>query len=176
MTKNRPSSKTVALAGFMACGKSTFGRAAAGILGWDFIDLDKRIEESHGPIPDIFSQGGETLFREIESGTLESVLKETECRDCIVALGGGTVLSERNLGILRDNGVSIIWLDTSFDIILSEMDNSRRPLVQEKSPEEIRALYDARRQRYASCADATVRILSTDYTKAIDDIVKTVLK
>lgn len=173
--ENRPSSdRTVALAGFMACGKSTFGRAAAAILGWQFVDLDKRIEESHGPIPDIFTRGGEALFREIESGVLESVLNESENRNCLVALGGGTVLSERNMEILRGSGTFIIWLDTSFDIILSELNNADRPLVQEKSEEEIRALYDARRGRYATCADAAVKIESTDYAKAINGIVETV--
>lgn len=173
--ENRPSSdRTVALAGFMACGKSTFGRAAAEILGWQFADLDRKIEESYGPILDIFSRGGESLFREIESGVLKSVLKASEGRSCLVALGGGTVLSDRNMEILRDNGAFIIWLDTSFDIILSELGNADRPLVREKSEEEIRALYDARRRRYASCADAVVRIESTDYAKAINDIVATV--
>lgn len=173
--ENRPSSdRTVALTGFMACGKSTFGRAASEILGWQFVDLDGRIEESYGPIPAIFSRGGEPLFREIESGILESVLKESESRNCIVALGGGTVLSDRNMEILRGKGTFIIWLDTSFDIILSELGNANRPLVQEKSEEEIRALYDARRKRYASCADAVVKIESTNYAKAIKDIVATV--
>lgn len=172
MMENLPSSdRTVVLTGFMACGKSTFGRAAAEILGWQFVDLDKRIEESSGPIPAIFSRGGEPLFREIESGVLESVLKKSEGRSCLVALGGGTVLSDRNMKILRGNGAFIIWLDTSFDIILSELGNAKRPLVQEKSEEEIRALYNTRRKRYAACADAVVKIESADYAKAVNDII-----
>ena len=33
----------VALTGFMASGKTTFGRAAAERLGWRFVDLDDEI-------------------------------------------------------------------------------------------------------------------------------------
>lgn len=161
---------TVALTGFMACGKSTFGRAAAELLGWDFIDLDREIEKAQGTVADIFSRGGELLFRELESRTLESVLAGYSGTDRIIALGGGTVLSDANMTILRSNGVFIIWLDTSFEIILSELSNAERPLVKEKSTEEIRALYDLRRGRYESCADATVRIDSTDYESAIKRI------
>lgn len=164
---------TVALTGFMACGKSTFGRAAAELLGWVFIDLDREIEKVHGTVADIFSRGGEPLFRELESSTLESVLAGSSGTDCIIALGGGTVLSDTNMEILRSTGVFIIWLDTAFGIILSELSNSERPLVKEKRTDEIRALYDIRRKRYRECADATVRIEDTDFKYAIENIATT---
>ncbi len=160
----------VALTGFMACGKSTFGRAASELLGWRFVDLDKEIEKSHGSVPDIFSRGGESLFRNLESDTLEAVLTGCAAKNCIIALGGGTVLSDTNMKILRRNGVFTIWLDTSFGIILSELSNAERPMVKKKSTEEIRALYDLRRSRYESCADAVVRIDSPDYESAIKRI------
>ncbi len=164
---------TVALTGFMACGKSTFGRAAAELLGWNFIDLDREIENAHGKVAEIFSRGGEPLFRELESRTLESVLAGCSGSDCIIALGGGTVLSDTNMSILRSEGVFIIWLDTAFGIILSELSNSERPLVKKKSTDEIRALYDLRKSRYESCADASVRIEDTDFKSAIENIAAT---
>ena len=46
---------TVALAGFMASGKTTFGRAAAAQLGWAFIDLDERIAATYGTPAEIFA-------------------------------------------------------------------------------------------------------------------------
>lgn len=160
----------VALTGFMACGKTTFGKAAAALLGWRFIDLDKEIEAACGPVTEIFEQGGEPLFRELETRTLESVMEESKDEDCIIALGGGTVLSDVNTHILRKNGTFLIWLDTSFDIILSELSNAERPLVQKKSTEDIRALFDIRRKRYEECSDAIVRIDSTDYKSAVEHI------
>jgi shikimate kinase len=41
--------------GFMGSGKTTAGKKLASLLGWSFIDLDKRIEEYAGKtIPEIF--------------------------------------------------------------------------------------------------------------------------
>ena len=41
----------------MGSGKSTAGKKLASLLGWSFIDLDKKIEEHTGKtIPEIFSQ------------------------------------------------------------------------------------------------------------------------
>ena len=45
----------VALTGFMASGKTTFGRAAAERLGWMFVDLDEVITVKHGTPAEIFS-------------------------------------------------------------------------------------------------------------------------
>ncbi len=58
--------------GFMGSGKTTAGKKLASLLGWSFIDLDKKIEEYTGKtIPEIFSQMGEEYFRNVESGLLK---------------------------------------------------------------------------------------------------------
>ena len=56
------------LVGFMASGKSTVGRELARRLGWEFVDLDTRIEsrERQG-IPEIFRDRGEPGFRAAET-------------------------------------------------------------------------------------------------------------
>ena len=46
----------VALTGFMASGKTTFGRAAAERLGWDFVDLDALIATRYGTPAEIFAE------------------------------------------------------------------------------------------------------------------------
>ena len=92
----------------------------------------------------------------------------------VLALGGGTILREENLRRLRSAGARILWLDTAFDIILSEIDNSDRPLVRDKSVSQIRALYDARRPLYEAAADLIFPIHSTDYVQVIADLAKTI--
>ena len=77
-----------ALTGFMASGKTTFGRAAAERLGWTFVDLDERITEAHGSPAEIFASQGEARFREIESAMLKEALQTTD--PTVLALGGGT--------------------------------------------------------------------------------------
>ena len=162
----------VALTGFMASGKTTFGRAAAAQLGRAFIDLDEAIASRYGSPARPFDSRGEAAFRQNESDLLEEVLQTQ--RDTVLALGGGTILREENLRRIRSAGARILWLDTAFDIILSEIDNSDRPLVRDKSVSQIRALYDARRPLYEAAADLIFPIHSTDYVQVIADLAKTI--
>ena len=161
----------IALTGFMASGKTTFGRAAAERCGWTFVDLDEEIARRHGTPAEIFAASGEDRFREIESEMLHEALLAEE--DTVLALGGGTILREENLRLLKEHA-TLIWLDTSFDIILSEIRNADRPVVRGKSAEGIRALYDARRPLYAAAADITFPIESTDYEQVISELAATI--
>jgi shikimate kinase len=82
-----PGIRKVYIIGFMGSGKTTAGKKLAKVLGWSFIDLDKKIEEKAGKrIPEIFSQDGENYFRKIESETLKGIEYET---DTVVSTGGG---------------------------------------------------------------------------------------
>lgn len=162
---------TVALAGFMASGKTTFGRAAAAQLGWAFIDLDERIAATYGTPAEIFATQGEDRFREIETAVLECVLQAAG--PTVLALGGGTVLREENLRQIKEHA-TLVWLDTDFTIILSELGNTDRPMVRDKSIAQIRALYDARRPLYQAAADLIFPIHSTDYVQVIEDLAKTI--
>ncbi len=137
----------VALTGFMASGKTTFGRAAAERLGWDFVDLDALIATRYGTPAEIFAAGGEGRFREIESQLLDEALAAEG--PTVLALGGGTVLREENLRRIKAVG------------------NAERPLVKGKPVEAIRALYDERRPLYAAAADIVFPITSTDYDRVI---------
>ena len=59
------------IVGYMASGKTTFGRALAAFRGWDFIDLDEEIERREGRrIKEIIAAEGEERFRLLESEAL----------------------------------------------------------------------------------------------------------
>ncbi|MBQ0025637.1 MAG: shikimate kinase [Bacteroidales bacterium] len=161
-----------ALTGFMASGKTSFGRAVADNLGYHFIDLDKMIEERYGTPAEIFSQHGEAFFRDMESRCLREALS---CgRDTILALGGGSILRDENRRVLKASA-KVIWLATSIEIILSELDNTPRPLVKGLDRNGIEALYDSRKPLYKEIADSTVVIDSFDYSIAIGNLQKAVL-
>lgn len=155
----------------MASGKTTFGRAAAERLGWDFVDLDQVITERYGTPAEIFAARGESAFRDIETQVLGEMLGSE--RDTVLSLGGGTVLRDENLQLLRQYS-RIIWLDTDFAIIISEIGNADRPVVRGRSIADIRALYDERRPRYAAAADLVFPIASTDYDQVIADLAETI--
>ena len=161
----------IALTGFMASGKTTLGRAAAGRLGWAFVDLDEALARRYGTPAEIFASGGEARFRELESGMLDELL-QADC-DTVLALGGGTLLRRENLQRIKARA-TVIWLDTSYDIILSELGNADRPLLRGRSADGIRALYDERRPLYAAAADLVFPIDTDDYESVVERLADTI--
>lgn len=157
-----------ALTGFMASGKTTFGRAAARRLGCRFIDLDEMVTERYGTIREIFESHGEDFFRDMESRCLCEALAAQG--NVVLALGGGTILNPGNCAVLRAKADAIIWLDTSFDIILSELSNAHRPIIEGKSISQIRELYEKRKPLYRQIANTVVPIDSSDFSLAIDNL------
>ena len=160
-----------ALTGFMASGKTTFGRAAAERLGWRFVDLDDEIAARYGTPAEIFSAQGEDGFRRIETTMLAETLQTDD--NLVLALGGGTILREENRLLLKEHA-RLIWLDTDFAIIISEIGNADRPVVRGRSIAQIREIYDARRPLYAAAADIIFPINNTtNYEQVIRDLAET---
>jgi len=138
--------KNLYLWGFMGVGKTTAGRIVAAKTGLDFVDLDKKIEESTGlSIPQIFTRLGEQGFRRIEKDTLKNVAGKT---DQVVSLGGGVVEDPENRRIIKNSG-KIICLTASVSTIIKRTANSSRPLLNTKDPAaKIKQLLDKRKQFY----------------------------
>lgn len=94
----------------MASGKSTIGPILANTLGWNFLDLDKLVEKEAGKsIKKIFEEEGEEYFRKLETQTLR---KTNDLENYIIALGGGTIVSDINLEIIKSSGY-LIYLESS---------------------------------------------------------------
>jgi shikimate kinase len=107
--------RTVFLVGFMGSGKNTVGEELARQLGWDFVDLDARIEaREQQSIPDIFRMQGEPAFRSAESKALRD-LTNSLARDSVVALGGGAFVQQTNRDLLRP------WPSVFLDAPISEL-------------------------------------------------------
>lgn len=146
--------KPLFIIGYMACGKTTFGRALARAAGRDFIDLDFYIEQRFRmPISQIFAQKGEEEFRCMESAMLREA---GEFENVVVACGGGTPCFNGNMEYMNARGVTV-WLEASVDKMVRRLvaNNSRRPLMAGKKEHEIceevtRGL--AERKRYYSQA------------------------
>ncbi len=133
----------VFLVGFMASGKSSVGQELARRLGWDFVDLDARIESrERQTVPEIFRERGEPGFRLAESSALRDLLTESLRPDCVVALGGGAFVQETNRELLRQ------WPTVFLEAPASELwqrsltDGVERPLRGD--PEQFARLYAER--------------------------------
>lgn len=124
------------MVGYMASGKTTFGRALAKKLGLRHIDLDFYIEQRfRKSISDIFEERGETGFRKIEAEMLREV---GEFEGVVVSCGGGTPCFGDNMDYMLQGGKTI-WLETSADCIMARLmaNRSKRPLMASKSEEEL---------------------------------------
>lgn len=146
----QPRVSLLCLAGFMGSGKTTIGTLLARQLAWRFVDLDDRIEESAGlTIPQIFERFGEPAFRQIEADQLRSALgRASELKEgTILALGGGTYAQPGCPEFLRAAGVTVLWLDSPVELLLSRcMTMTGRPLFRDEA--SFRALYAQRLPSY----------------------------
>lgn len=143
--------------GYMACGKTTFGRALARATGREFIDLDFYIEQRfHKSIPEIFAERGENEFRRMESAMLREV---GEFENVIIACGGGTPCFNDNMDYMLGQGTTL-FLEASEERIISRLliNSSRRPLMGGKKPDEIRqAVRDGLAERMPFYTRAHIR-------------------
>lgn len=140
--------EAVFLLGMMGSGKSSLARELGIALGRKCIDLDSEIEQYAGlPISKIFKQYGEAHFRTLESEVLKNLpLEEAP----IVALGGGTPCFNNNMEYIKTHGVSI-YLREDLEVLTHRIcGDSRRPLVADKSKDEVRALLANMLQQRAS--------------------------
>tara|TARA_B100000925_G_scaffold284860_1_gene260399 strand:- start:566 stop:1105 length:540 start_codon:yes stop_codon:yes gene_type:complete len=141
---------TIFLLGFMASGKSSYGRKAAKRLELPFIDLDAEIEKKMGmSIPELFQKQGEQAFRAIEFQTLSDLLPQSG----IISLGGGTVCNQDVWDLLKGHGLTV-FLDMPFEQCLGRLrsSNKDRPLAANLEDKEaidtLRALYQTRQEIY----------------------------
>ncbi len=109
----------------MGSGKSTVGRIVADALGWEFIDLDRRIEERVGlSIPELFESSGEPFFRDIERRELLEALDGPAER--VISCGGGVVIDPRNRNRLMEVATVFLWEDS--DVLYRRTRGPGRPL------------------------------------------------
>ncbi|HEY2940695.1 MAG TPA: bifunctional shikimate kinase/3-dehydroquinate synthase [Gaiellaceae bacterium] len=137
----------VALVGFMGAGKTRLGAEVARRLGRPFHDVDREIENAHGPIWELFALEGEAAFRAIEARFVEEVCGRRE--PSVIAVGGGAVETRR---LLEELDAFIVFLDVDVDTAWERVRKSRRPLAQDEG--EFRRRFERRRPLYEEVADA----------------------
>jgi shikimate kinase len=139
--------KTIFLTGFMGSGKTTVGRRLAAALGRHFMDLDAAIAGSSGHSVSSLLREDEALFRKLESAALRRVAQK---RGWVVALGGGTLLDERNLRLVRRSG-TLVWLTAPQTELRLRIKKTceKRPLLATKT---LRELIAPRRAGYATAS------------------------
>jgi shikimate kinase/3-dehydroquinate synthase len=140
----------VVFIGFMGAGKST-ALAAAREAGLETTEVDELMEAELGmPIAEAFERLGEEGFRAREAEVVGALLEEAD--GGAIALGGGSVLSERIRAALARH--IVVWLQIDAEEAWRRIEGSDRPLA--KSAEEVAELLEIRLPLYEDLADAVV--------------------
>ena len=126
------------LTGYMGAGKTTLGKAFARRMDISFIDLDWYIEERfHKTVEELFTERGETGFRELERNMLHEV---AEFENVVISTGGGTPCFFDNMDFMNQTGKTV-FLDVHPDVLFRRLRvaKQQRPILQGKEDDELKA-------------------------------------
>jgi shikimate kinase/3-dehydroquinate synthase len=147
MSVGRPA---VVFIGFMGAGKST-ALAAAREVGLFATEVDELLEaEFSSTISDAFERHGEEGFRAREAEVVGAHLEDAD--GGAIALGGGSVLSERIREAL-DRHI-VVWLQVSAERAWARIAGTDRPLAT--SAADVERLLAERLPLYEDLADAVI--------------------
>lgn len=163
--------KSIYLCGFMGCGKSRIGKAAAKSLNMPFVDLDSYIVKKEGmDIPKIFEEKGEEYFRRLEG----ECLKELE-DGYVVATGGGTLINKNTAEYANQHGITV-FLDASFPVCYGRIRNdTNRPLVMNNTKKQLEDIFNKRKEiykahsRFVIKAEGTVESITDSIIKKVKE-------
>lgn len=141
----------------MGAGKTTVGSILAHKLDMPFFDVDKELEKRTGASVNlIFEIEKEQGFRKRETQMLSDLL---ESPPSIIATGGGIIVTEKNIQLLKESKSKIIYLRTSVKQQLNRLrKDKQRPLLQNSNrKQKLIAMAKQRNPQYESIATQIVQ-------------------
>lgn len=171
MNTENKNEKNIMLIGFMGAGKTTVSRELTKLTGKSEVDMDAYIVQGEGcSINDIFEKHGEAYFRELETNYLGEIQKNS---GVIVSCGGGAVLKDENVRLMKENGVIVLLTATPKTILLRVGNSNDRPILNgNMNIEFITELMNKRKDRYLQVADI---IVETD-DKKVREVAEEILE
>ena len=170
----------ITLSGFMGSGKSNAGKSLASMLGCRYVDLDERTEQACGAgIPEIFAAKGEKEFRKAECETLKTILEEETSRGpanvCVLALGGGTLMTAECREMVRRN-TFCVYLRATTRTLAENLAGTEadRPMLNTPGKtleERIEELMSQRSAIYEAAADAAIDTDGLLYDEIASEII-----
>jgi shikimate kinase len=165
--------RSIILIGFMGAGKSSVGRCLQRRVGLARIDTDELLAAKFGmKISAIFATHGESRFREAETEVLRELALD---RPAIIVTGGGIVLKQQNVDLLKRLG-TIVWLDGDEEILFERASRKNdRPLLQTENPRaSFSALFATRRPIYSKAADIRIDTANLSHDEVADIILSNI--
>ena len=145
----------ITLCGMMGSGKSAVGKILANKLNYNFIDVDKIIEnEAKKTIKKIFEEDGEVYFRDLEEKITIEIL---ENKETIVSLGGGAIINKKIRNSIKKNSYNI-YLSVDVDILTKRLQFSKtRPLIYKKDLKTELINLISKRKKFYQKADLIIQ-------------------
>eukprot|EP01060_Flectonema_neradi_P004458 TRINITY_DN12889_c1_g3_i1.p1 TRINITY_DN12889_c1_g3~~TRINITY_DN12889_c1_g3_i1.p1 ORF type:complete len:1520 (+),score=376.75 TRINITY_DN12889_c1_g3_i1:67-4560(+) len=163
--------ESLVLIGMRGAGKTTLGKEAASLLGWNFIDMDDYFEKHHSSnIADTISNDGWATFRKIEADFLTKVLKEHP-ENTIIATGGGIIETEQGRASLSKSK-RVIFINKPFSLIKTALADCSKPGYGE----ELEGVFNRRHplyrenSNYELWADGDFDTISNDMTRLVEHV------
>ncbi len=155
------------LIGMPDCGKTRFAKKISSETGLMLFDTDKVVMARFGmTIDELFQKTDEDTFRDAET---QALLFAARQGSAIVATGGGAILRQRNIEIMRGSGLTV-FLDRRLENLLNQK-TVNRPLLREGGDAmiscNITRIYNERHDAYAAAADISIDPDAPDAVKAI---------
>lgn len=161
--------ENIFLIGFMGVGKSSVASVLSEVLGYELVEMDEEIvRQQDMAISDIFDEYGENYFRRLETELLKEVAKK---KNQIISCGGGAVLQEGNVKIMKSCGTIVLLTaepETIYDRVKGDL--SRPLLSGNMSIAYICELMEERQLRYEEAADLTVATDGRDIHTIVEKI------
>jgi shikimate kinase len=155
------------LIGMMGSGKTTVGAILAERLGRPLIDTDASVMAETGmTIPELFDES-EQRFRSAEARAIE---RASESDPAVIATGGGAVLDEANLAVMRRTG-TVVLLETTSDELERRLDGAGatdRPLIATGA--DIDRILSARHHRYLEAGEYVVHTTGRDPVAVAEEV------
>jgi len=158
------------LIGYRGTGKTAIGRRLAERLDMEYVGLDDEIVRRAGKsIPELVDESGWERFRDLEA----EVVRDAAAADGrVLDTGGGAILRDENVAVLRRNGI-VFWLRASVPDIVARIrgDDQRPSLTGRRSfTDEVDDVLAERKPRYSAAAHEKVDTSELSVDEAVEAI------
>lgn len=155
----------------MGVGKSSVAAKICHKRNMTLVEMDQEIvRQQDMAISDIFDEYGEKYFRRLETDLLYQVAQKD---NQVVSCGGGVVLKQENVDIMKKSGVIVLLTADPETIYHRVKDNMDRPLLNGNM--SIPYICELMEERQAYYEDAADIVVSTDH-RDIDAVVEKIFK
>lgn len=152
----------VLLVGAMATGKSTVGRALAGLLDCPYLDNDDLLLAATGRTARALAAAeGESALRDAESDVLAEVLATPA--PWVAGAAAGVVTDAADRERIADSGAVVVWLAAPAEVLARRVaSGAHRPWIDGDPRAALERLVAERAPFYAEVADEVVDVSHDD--------------